>query len=558
MNRKEFLSLLLLCAATPKSLANYEDQDNPKRPSATSSEMNYILFSLYESPPRWLFDLPLKPTDKSKFKSSPMIGTEFIDEQVQYKTIQHHGFYLSSLLGNEIPTSNGPAVKMKEVLNNALVIRGCNMNKDGHDTNSKVLESSSEGQVSLGGQIASASQRPFKAIAVNGNHADLYKGVISSFKTPSGISATNCVDDQNYIKQILDLFKNDREVNSEETIKTFLSSLSEKLKTRDNFHYQKINKISKLPFEKIYKEFETLNAKYNKLIKAAHKSFKLKNITDTEIRGVKFPVTFQINEDKSTDPLDYLGAYQFLDHILTDDDLNNIFKEINYELLAQRFALIEISLKFKLTNVLIINIDPFDNLKISQAAPLNSITHNIDGDKITFSANKSMGFTSSKKKNLEFTNDAHYIGTLAALIGYSKIYHLFSTCLFELQSTLRSSGEFNKTLMHITSEFERSPQKNQAGSDHGWQGHTSTLISGKINNFNIIGSIKESSSNILKDHFCTWGEANYHPGLHREMRYGDIITTIADIFKVKSTEGGISLVKEDSKGNILPKFKEDI
>ncbi|PIK14656.1 hypothetical protein [Halobacteriovorax sp. JY17] len=160
MNRKEFLSLLLLSAVAPKSVANYDSKDQGPKSKSPSKEMNYILFNLYESPPRWLFDLPLRPLDNSHFKPSPMIGTEFIDGKVIYKTIKFHNFNMPSFLENKIPTASEASVKISEVFQNALIIRGCNMNKDGHDTNSKILESSSEGKISFGGKISELSKRP--------------------------------------------------------------------------------------------------------------------------------------------------------------------------------------------------------------------------------------------------------------------------------------------------------------------------------------------------------------------------------------------------------------
>lgn len=486
-----------------------------------------------------------------------MIGTEFIKGRVQYKTIKFKGINMPSLLENKIPSLNGQSVKISELFENALIIRGCNMNKDGHDTNSKVLESSREGKVSLGGRISEISKRPFSAISVNGTQADLYKGVISSFKTSEGVSATNCRDtDESYIEQVLELFKNDQEINSEKSISNFFKKLSEELKDRSSYQYEKIKKISKLPFDKIYKDFKESTNKYLKLIETAHSKYKIKNINDHSIKGVSFPAEFKLNKEGSTDPLDYMGKFQLLDNILVEEDLNTIFENIDYKRLAQRFALSEVSLKYKLTNVLILNIDPFENITVKNAAPIGAITHTVNDKFITFNCSTEKRFSTSEDKALEFTNDAHYIGTLPTLIGYSKIYQLFSTCLYEFQRELKRLELFDKTLIHITSEFERSPQRNQAGSDHGWQGHTSTLISGLIKSFNVIGSIKESSSNILKDHYCTWGEADYHKGLKRQMRYGDIVTTIADIFNISSTEGGISLIKRDSKGLIKTKFRE--
>jgi hypothetical protein len=554
INRKEFLSILVLSALSPKILADYSE----KVEESSLQDMNYILLNFYESPPRWLFDLPLKAKKTSKFLPSAMISTRYQDHIPVYKTINYKGIEMPSLLTNEIPTTDGSKVKIERIFDNALVIRGCNMNRDGHDSNSKILESAAEGKISLGGAIAKNSNKILSAVSVNGERADIFKTVISSFLTEEGNKASNAEDGKdNLIRNLISLFENKSEVSEEKLFDSIFSKLNKHIKSKSDYHYKEINKLSKLPFNRIYTEYEDSFKKYKSLIDKCFKEFEIDNVTNVPIKGASFPVTFKLNKEKSTSVLDYLGEYQLCEHILIEDDIQSVFKTENYDELAHRFALIEVTLIHNISNVLLINLDPIKLKEGLSVIPNKKIKSHVSGNHITFKVDPS--YTVTKKKYVEnYSNDGHFIGTHATLIGCSRMYQLFSTCLFEFQSFLKQEDLFNKTLIHITSEFERAPHLNQSGSDHGWKGHTSTLINGRIEDFKVVGAIEPSSSNTLKNLSCTWGESAYNAGLGRKMRYGDIVKTISEICKVNSPQGGKSLVKISKSGFIQPRFKEKL
>jgi hypothetical protein len=549
MNRKQFLSYLLLSAASTSLKAQYPEKTLLRK---KEEQLNYILLNLYESPPRWLFDLPLKPSDKDKVITNPMLSTCYTNGKLKYRTIKMKGLNMPSLWENPIPTANGKMVPMENILQDALIIRGCNMNKDGHDVNSKSIESDSEGKVSLGGRIASHHPSRFPAISVSGKSGP-FKGTVSAFLTEESLKSLDCISkaDQSYLEQVLSLYEQTPEENSshepESRLKELLAKINLALGEESPLTYTQIKSLQKLPFNEIYRDFLKSKKKYLSLIEKTLFNLKIKDISGATPKGISFPISFELNESKSHSPLDYMGAYRFEDYIISNQSIEDIFSKVNSNELADRMALCEVALSYELTSVLLINIDSLKNIQLKKAVPVDKISSKVDGNKITFSCADKDLYT-SKEKGEDFTNDCHFIGTHASLVGYSLLYYSFATCLNEFQTFLKATKRYGQTLydrslIHLTSEFERAPQTNQAGSDHGWKGHTSTLISGKFRGLNLFGNIKIKSPNTVNDLNCTWGEGAYLPGLKRQMRYGDIIHSISHIFNVTPTTGGANLLK---------------
>ncbi len=552
MNRKDFLRLLMASLFTPTLKAQYSE---PEEVQKTQKEMSYILLNLYESPPRWLFDLPLidSPTPH------PMICTKIVNGKPTYKTIKKGNINFPSLWENKTQSLSSSPVPMSDLLDQMLIIRGCNMNKDGHDLNSRVLESTAEGKTSIGGRIADNYPSHFPALAVSGTMADPFKSVVSSFNTEKGLKAFICKEEnsKNYIEQALDLYY--KTSSSQPSVRELLEKISSHLKDSDPLSYQKIRELQKLPFEKIFMFFNKSLKKYNELLENSYQNDIIKDLSDQEIPAIKFPARFKLDEEKSKKPLDYMGAFQFERYILTGSDLNRVFKKRRADNIAKNFALAETALKFSLTNVLILNFDPLTNIDIRNAAPVNEITAKIENDEITFDCPKDKLF-STPKEGMKMTFDAHFIGTYPGLIGYSYYFQHFCAGLLEFKRFLKTTKKeghnlFQNSLVHLTSEFERAPQKNQAGSDHGWRGHTSTFFSGRFDSgVKLLGKITKDSTNALGNAYCTWGAAADFPPIKREMRYGDIVASIASFFKVPPTQGGVSLLKYKGE-KVVPSFK---
>ena len=63
-------------------------------------------------------------------------------------------------------------------------------------------------------------------------------------------------------------------------------------------------------------------------------------------------------------------------------------------------------------------------------------------------------------------------------------------------------SKFDDTLIHVASEFNRSPLYNARGSDHGFNGSGCSLYSGRIENPILIGNIKNDE---MEQYQGEWG-----------------------------------------------------
>jgi hypothetical protein len=81
-------------------------------------------------------------------------------------------------------------------------------------------------------------------------------------------------------------------------------------------------------------------------------------------------------------------------------------------------------------------------------------------------------------------------------------------CIQELVATLTAKSLFNKTVIHIGSEFNRSPRADGSGSDHGFYGASASIISGMISQYALIGNIYANGKDSANSPYAgTWGRA---------------------------------------------------
>jgi hypothetical protein len=205
--------------------------------------------------------------------------------------------------------------------------------------------------------------------------------------------------------------------------------------------------------------------------------------------------------------------------ILIGDDLRTSLNNSEVRNLAHQMALAEFLFTKKLTTSLVLCLNPVDQL--------------------SFKAIK-QDFTNLKTKSLidQKTNfDSHAIGTIPNLLFNTVFYYQMNACLRELITSFKKKKIFDETLIHIASEFDREPGYDEAGSHHGFAGHSSSLISGAFHGTQLIGDIINSSKNekTLYKSDSTWGHgANCKEFNNRNLSYGNVISTISSVLNVKT------------------------
>ena len=109
--------------------------------------------------------------------------------------------------------------------------------------------------------------------------------------------------------------------------------------------------------------------------------------------------------------------------------------------------------------------------------------------------------------------DGHSLGAVPNCFFKTKYFQGVAHLLNTFKSRLSSSGHWNKTLVHLGGEFNRSARYDASGSDHGGDGSCTTLITGIKNAGVILGEVdfgKALDNEIYKGF---WGRTHQIPTL---------------------------------------------
>ena len=85
-------------------------------------------------------------------------------------------------------------------------------------------------------------------------------------------------------------------------------------------------------------------------------------------------------------------------------------------------------------------------------------------------------YTGDESKKFVLNNDSHMVGSAICLVGFTKYYKALSGCILNLKASLGS--EWDKTVVHVHGDFNRNPQNEGGGTDHGPGGQTHLFFLG--------------------------------------------------------------------------------
>lgn len=182
---------------------------------------NYVVALSYGAPPRWMFDNFLNPAGQSsQFIANLGMNNYFKNDTFTANGSPHdleyrdtlidlgggNSIYLPVLWGATIPTVGGNEVAMASILNNIMLVRGCDMEVDiGHGDGPALTTRVSEGSPSSTGLVADASVRPIPAVALT------EAAIRGGYKSSKGTSQVYLQPDytgvvSNAISKIIDPF----------------------------------------------------------------------------------------------------------------------------------------------------------------------------------------------------------------------------------------------------------------------------------------------------------------------------------------------------------------
>lgn len=537
LDRRKFLKTLFL-----SSLCNGLSIPTFANPSKT--QFNYLQINFAGGPARWLFDNPVAPFKDSGFVPNEMIVNEFTNKgqtaevsSLKYKRVKVNGHIMPAFWEEKLKLSKG-MTSASNLLDNALIVRGCHMKNDGHALNNRKLSAPIPGHESIPGLLADKhGDFLFPAVNIVGD---------------SGIAGTAA----GAFKGSGDSIQVDIPQNHDAPLEHLLTPYL-KLKNSDNewsdIIESELGNSYKLDFLKIVQEYKMAVTRYRIAIDHALKVEEFGNIGERYVNGINRR-NLTLNGFTKEE-----AKYLNHDYLICNKDFRSILKTAKIEKLAEQFATAELLLTEGLSGNICINVNTITNLFYENSYEKDQVERIIDGvgdTKFKFNLSPN-SYTGSRKAN-SFQLDSHDTGLLPNLFLNYALYKAVSSGIAELKNALIKAKVFDKTLIHIASEFDRDPRPDCSGSEHGWNGHLSTFISGSIQGMKVIGNTYVQSH---KDSFYkkngTWGQGAPLKELgNRPMVYGNIASSLADVLGVKSPTRNDKPVFTVKRGKIVPLIDE--
>ena len=471
-------------------------------------DFKFISLSMNGGLPRYYWDLPINPNGNDLFVANPMVVTKFnSDGSSSYVNTKVGKYYLPHMWSGNIPTVSGFA-PMADIAKNMLIMRGIDLTIDSHEIDRVRQIAPIPGSASLTGLVADASSTPIPAVGRNGggNYYNSKKGIaylelggsnpLNTAMSPFSPSNLKIPFNSASVDQAIDQALLKMSANAESKNKYLPSTFSSRFNAR---------KLMVKQFGNLQVEFNTIATKYRSLISrsfAPDSNLILKGVESMSIEG-------------NSGPKHRIGEVEFYsdgDLLLSTDAKTSISE------LAEGMAIAEFMIINGLSSSINIQSGGISNFLVQQS--ISSFTKAVL---------KTNGRTS-------FTTDAHYAGADIALIVFTRYYRAISACLNELISKLKntktSGGNlYDKTLIAVTSDFNRLPRLDASGADHGWQGSNYTVFSGMISDLAVVGNLKTTDSAKRG----TWGLAGELTEIGgREAIIGNASSTVSNLLEVKT------------------------
>lgn len=495
--------------------------------SNSSGVVNYIHLSLLGGVPRWMFDLPLRPNGSSDpFYLNEMIISKITNSNSQttdYSLMKHGNFYFPHFWNSKTASVNGGERDVKELLNNLLTFRGVNLLADGHGLNRIKQVTPVPGGVSLSGLAADKSNAPFPGI---------HYGSSLGFKSKSGLGAVN-VTTGNPISKLLEPFgvsnarsfgRNGDDV--ENMISRTLASMKKMGDASPNSSKKLFSdtanskKLFETEFGNLTDVFNQLFNKYENLIR--------ESIALNDLQGVDASSVISQNSGRfgiqSNDVYRIAPGIDLRDTLIRNsttlgsEGLSLSHGDTTISSLATNMALAEYVVVNGLSSSISIQSGNMSNLSI----PV--ISNNVV----------------TRMNNRIVNNDAHATGAIPTMFYFSKYYKALCACLLELTDQMKAKSSpqggnvFQNSIIHISSEFNRSARASGTGSDHGWAGSNASIISGMVESPMVVGNVKANYSP-GGAYSGTWGVAGEVDDLSgRETLIGNVASSISTILGTSS------------------------
>ena len=456
------------------------------------NNLNYVGIQMHGGPQRWIWDLPLHVLEgNNNLSYNPCVITKFnpngqgVNDLGTYDCVDIGGIKLPSMWSSSVHTIGGQT-PMAELTNNSLFIRGVVYPNGAHEGRwHSVIPFFGAPGIHTFPQGQAGNNRPVDCVQMALNPAACYP-----YKPKKNGSSVNLkfIPEENPVEKLLSPFKFARDtLHSPDQFNNNLprgfgaggenlmrQKIDEAL-DRLEIVAKKINQSSEKLFidhrrakqqfsiamDAFIQEYNRRYENYRTVISA--------NINSSTINGVEGVHTARGGD------LAPLYRYNKNDSIPVGHSLDELFiNNASIDSMAGSMALIEVLLENRLTSSIVMGISSMEGMLIPDVG------------------------------RRRLNNDSHFLGSALALVGFTKFYKCLSGCLLSLRAKLIGDNLWNKTILHIQGDFNRSPRTDGSGTDHGAAGSNTTIMSGLINGAKVIGG---TYVNTPRDLYYDWGVA---------------------------------------------------
>ncbi|MBT7610572.1 MAG: DUF1501 domain-containing protein [Bacteriovoracaceae bacterium] len=514
ISRRTLLKLFSLNVCTTRAFGQKKDEIN---------QPHYIQINFFGAPARWSFDLPLFPYEKKTTNRNPTVANEIISLNpfvTKLKLTSINNVNYPQIWKESFCSSKG-VTDLNSLYNNLVTIRGCDMSIDGHEVNNQKLLSPFGVGDSIDAHIARYVPSDYGPIHLLQKYSPMSTAP-GAYRSKEGVSAINLFSTKSYGEKLFSFKFKGKRINAENKVLEELAKLN-------GFNYV-ATELYKKDFKKLESEYLSAVDKYKSILNVNYKNYIKKERRKKPLKNIK--VNTQVTSIKEVEQK--IGHLLYDEHILIGENIREIALNLTFSNMAEKFAISEVIAINELSSTSLMMIDPPEGI--------NYTGYNIKTKKyVVF-------------KDKKGTFDSHTVGAVADILIMNAFYFVFSSLLNEFVVTLKGKNKFDNTLIHLTSEFDRTPNENLSGSDHGFQGHTSSLIGGQFKGTECVGDVYKNFSGHSALHKSNgiWGAGAPLEKLDkRKISYRNITSTICHILKIKSlTPNDISLVSINSSKNI--------
>lgn len=479
-----------------------------------NAEAFYIHLSMSGGPPRWYFDQALNPSGSA----ADFIGTgfgNFIDKGANGIASAVHSSHLYKV-GSEsyhLPPIWGMSrsgFNNEDLLRHMQMFRGMDMQINNHNLSNQRQVAPVIGGASIGGSLADASRFAIAGVSAGGSPA------AAVFRSEKGLAAVGAsiANGANPINALMRPFRPVQQsaITDPQWEKAIGASMEEfevylkSIGTRPNVMREAYDQAIELIKSDKYGIGQKWEPTYQKYKSAVDEAFSADRIRQLFKDPVKADGTLPFRRDVT-------GAGANVN--LTHADLREMFTARSTSAnMADSFALAELLVTEKISS----------NVTLQMAPPTGY----------------ALGTTA-----FNVTHDQHRIGAVLSILSTTAFYRCMINCLQELVTELKRAQLFDATVIHVGSEFSRTPQSTGGGSDHGYAGSSTSIISGKIQQFGLIGNIHKAGGSTTYP--GTWGRAAAFSN-GRGIWVQDVANTICAMLAIKPVSENGALLLDASNG----------